>query len=177
MGIKLEIGPGDCPLGGDWKTLDFPGAGADYEAEWGEDRIPLADGSVSGIYASHVIEHVPWWKTVDALLELHRVLVKGGSAEIWTIDFCVCVEAYLSGEPIDHWKARGLNPELDPMLSVASRILSINNYGEHGWHKAIFDFTHLSKCLWAAGFSNVLKHNRTYGHRHGRCEFGVKAIK
>ena len=177
MGIQLEIGPGDCPLGGEWKTLNLPGTGADYEAEWGEDRLPLADASVDGIYTSHVIEHVPWWKTVDALRELHRILVLGGSAEIWTVDFRVCVEAYLAGNPVDRWKAGGRNPDVDPMLSVASRILATDKYDGHGWHKAIFDAVHLAKCLRAAGFTGVVKHRRTCGHRHGRCEFGMQATK
>ena len=67
----LEIGPGESRLPGEWITLDCtPRAGVvDYVGLWGKDRLPFADNCFELVYASHVLEHVPWYHTVPALVE------------------------------------------------------------------------------------------------------------
>ena len=48
--------------------------------------IDLPDGSVDGVYASHVLEHVEQWNVHQALCEVLRVLRPGGVAVIVTPD-------------------------------------------------------------------------------------------
>lgn len=44
--------------------------------------IDLPDGSVDGVYASHILEHVEQWEVQQALYEVWRVLRPGGVALI-----------------------------------------------------------------------------------------------
>lgn len=39
---------------------------------------PWADESVDGIYASHILEHMPYEMEIKFILECHRILKKGG---------------------------------------------------------------------------------------------------
>lgn len=38
------------------------------------------------LYASHVLEHIPWYKTEEVLREWVRVLKPGGVLEVWVPD-------------------------------------------------------------------------------------------
>jgi SAM-dependent methyltransferase len=76
-GGNLNLGCGRQPLTGDWINLDRVGGfGADIVAEVGRDAIPLPDNSMSCVYASQVLEHIP--DIISAMREIHRVLVNGG---------------------------------------------------------------------------------------------------
>jgi predicted SAM-dependent methyltransferase len=177
--MLLEIGPGPARLGPEWKTLDcVPRQHVDFVARWGEGRLPIDDGACELVYASHVAEHLPYWQTVDAFCEVHRILKPGGRFEVWVPDFAYILECYLRGECGDDWRRN--NPAGSPMLWAAGRIFAYNNggAGEQNWHRAIFDETWLKKCLWDAGFIKNAKltgHER--GHRHGKVSLGCIGAK
>lgn len=74
--LNLNLGCGRGPLPG-WVNLDRVGGyGADVVCELGRDLIPLPDASVSCVFASHVLEHIP--DIIHAMREIHRVLVPDG---------------------------------------------------------------------------------------------------
>jgi len=166
--MRIEIGPGHAPLGGDWIPCT---------ARWGEEPLPYRAASISAIYASHVIEHVSWERTHEALLEAHRVLVPGGSLELWTLDLELLVRAYLEKRCGDDWR-RG-NPESDPARWFNGRMFAYTPPADNA-HRATFDPPYLSRCLHRAGFEIdevFAAEDRGYGASHGPCEFGVGAIK
>lgn len=59
--------------------------------------IDLPDGSVDGVFASHVLEHVEQWDVHQALCEVRRVLRPGGVALIVVPDL-----ERIAQEIIDH---------------------------------------------------------------------------
>lgn len=79
--MKIEIGGGTIPAP-DHVNLD-PNHG---EGEWRriiQDGIPVGDGTVEAVRASHVFEHIPaGHERIDAFNEIHRVLQPGGTFEI-----------------------------------------------------------------------------------------------
>jgi SAM-dependent methyltransferase len=76
-GKNLNVGCGRQPLTGGWINLDRVGGyGADIVAELGREAIPLPDDSMSCVYASQVLEHIP--DIISAMREIHRVLEPGG---------------------------------------------------------------------------------------------------
>src|SRR5262245_47155755 len=79
---KLEIGPGGNRIVG-FETLNFMyGPHHDYVADASQ-KLPFPDGTFSIIYASHVLEHIPWYRSAQVLQEWVRILRSGGTLELW----------------------------------------------------------------------------------------------
>lgn len=173
---KLEIGPGRKRLGSDWKGLSIkPGPAVDYV--WDIlDPLPFPDGEFEIIYMSHVLEHVPWFNTVDVLKDIRRCLTKDGTLEVWVPDFRKLVRGYLDNEiPIeDKW--RKYNDQDDYMVWLNGRIFTYGP-GEENWHRAVFDQPYLAQCLSDAGFSEVFMLDSPRGVSHGYINLGVGAVK
>lgn len=175
-GRRLEIGPGAAPLGEGWETLDVTPARepGQWQAVWGVSRLPFDDATFELIYASHVLEHVPWFRTHHALAEAHRILRPGGCLELWVPDFGYLVECYLAYQCGDDWRHQ--NPDGDPMRWLNGRLFA---YGppQANWHRAVFDRVGLTRQLLAAGFAAVTRLDSPRGYDHGRINLGVTAWK
>ncbi len=167
----LEIGPGDYPVNRRWDLLDSARRpGIDIVARWGEERLPIADGTYDLVYASHVLEHVPWFKTIQALREAFRVLRPGGSIEVWVPDFDTIIDSYRAGRCGDNW--RKYNPRSDPWLWLNGRLFT---YGpDPNWHRAAFDAQSLRSSLEHAGFRDVHKLTEPRGYDHGIVNLGMQ---
>jgi predicted SAM-dependent methyltransferase len=75
----LEIGPGKDPVDG-FETLDvIDRPGIIYVAKWGHESLPIPNETYDLVFASHVLEHVCWTRTQNALLEVMRVLKPEGT--------------------------------------------------------------------------------------------------
>lgn len=178
----LEIGPGDHPIKSsdkiEWKTLSALD-GSDYKARWGYDKdpLPIDDNTFDIVYASHVIEHIPWYNVIDALSEVQRILKPRGRVEIWTIDFAKVVDAYCSGKCGDNW--RRYNPNANPMMWVNGRVFAYERDGDLNWHKSLFDYAHMCSCMSKANLFGFRELNAAgkRGTKHGPAEFGVEGLK
>lgn len=167
--MKLEIGPGNNPLDGDWETIGYK------DFRWGQDRLPYPDNHFSEVYASHVLEHVPWHQTNYALTEALRVLKPGGLAEFWVPDLEYMLDAYNSRQCGDKW--RRFNPEGHPMKWFLGRLFTYGP-GEDNYHRAAFDEIWLAECMETAGFKDVkILRQRTRGTSHGPIDLGVTGCK
>ena len=170
----LEIGPGPKlhEFGGHPHTVDVLNWKPDSEGaeRWG---WPLNTDSqrYDGIFAAHVIEHVPWSRTNVALSEAFRILKPGGTIELWTPDLAYLVRCYQEARCGDSW--RRMNRQDDPMRWFLGRLYTYGP-GEENWHHAAFDEPYLTKCLEQAGFSVVTRLPRRK-HRHAASELGVRA--
>lgn len=179
----LEIGAGDSKLSQEWETLDrlTKPYGPDHYCCWGEQPLPLEDASIDLVYAAHVLEHVEWFQTHYALLEVHRVLKPGGVFEVWVPDFQYLVECYLGRKCGDEWRHK--NTTDDPMLWLNGRIFTYGGplgLADPNWHRTVFDFQYLSDCLTRAGFKEVVRIDKTEkprGHNHGSISLGVRCKK
>ncbi len=143
----------------------------------GQERLPFDDERFHLVYASHVIEHVPWYLGVDALKEAFRVLKPEGVIELWTVDFAKVVEAYRSGNTGgDEW--RKYNPTADPRIWAIGRLFSYGDDDETNWHKAAYDESMLADYLTRAGFDNVKRiKKRKIGRSHGWVELGMRGMR
>jgi predicted SAM-dependent methyltransferase len=177
MTKSLEIGPSDCPLEGDWDTLDAVDVtNPTYIAKWGYDPLPIEDNTYDLVFASHVIEHIPWYQVEDALQEIKRILKPGGSFEVWTINFEYVVDCYLKKKKTGKWTCQGRIKHW--MHSINGRVFAYERHNNpYMWHKALFDRPYLRNLLSRAGFTQVRDLKKTRGVDHGEVNMGVAGIK
>jgi predicted SAM-dependent methyltransferase len=60
--------------------------------------LPYHDGSVSFVYSSHMIEHMPRWQGLALVREIRRVLRSGGCLRFATPDLRAIVDGYIGGQ-------------------------------------------------------------------------------
>jgi predicted SAM-dependent methyltransferase len=180
MGTCLEIGPdAGRKLRTGWDTLDMQ-PGCTFRARWGFERLPIAEAAYDLVFASHVLEHVPWFYARASLAEVLRILRPNGVFEVWVPDFAKIVKAYLDGTICDdNWLP--LNPERDLWKSLNGRLFWGARKGEIGreqhFHRACFDEASLKMLLSQAGFGDIQRATRPPGAGHGWVELGLTCRK
>jgi predicted SAM-dependent methyltransferase len=138
--MKLHIG-GTEPHP-DWTILDaihVPGV-VDIVAQAHD--IPLEDGTVDALYASHVFEHFPLAQAHGILQEWCRVLKPGGKIMVSVPDMPTLAHLYLS-EP---------SPELRMELT---RIIFGGQTTEYDFHYYGWEEISLKEFMLASGFVDV----------------------
>ena len=58
-------------------------------------RLPFRDGAFDVVYASHILEHIPWYNAEQVLAEWVRVVAPGGRLEIWVPDGLKICKAFV----------------------------------------------------------------------------------
>lgn len=171
----LEIGPGRHPVDKSWDIMDM------VDRPWVTHKhdvrklpLPIEDNTYDLIYMSHILEHVPWFQTVDLLKELHRIMKTTGTVEIWVPDFSVIVDSYIKGRCGDKWMK--FNREKDFMTWINGRLFTYGP-GEENWHRATFDKAYLVRQLKLAGFRHCVRLKKPRGYDHGAINLGVAAVK
>ena len=154
---KLEIGSFNrLP---EFETLNVvPGRLVDYVLD-STRALPFESGTFSIIYASHVIEHFPWYSVSAVLREWVRVLKPGGRLEIWVPDALKIFETVIEAEAgrisqtPDQWTR--LNPTGDPYLWANGRLFYGANPGYPSWHTAMYTPRSLVQMLRSVGLVDV----------------------
>ncbi|MBR9812430.1 methyltransferase domain-containing protein [bacterium] len=184
---RLEIGPGHTSLVG-FETANITVVGRlDYLVDAAK-PLPFRDAEFDLIYASHILEHVPWYRTVDVLREWARVTRPGGRVEIWVPDGLKIAKAFVDAESgaandfrLDGWYK--FNPNHDPCVWANGRMFSYGDgagtKGDPNWHLALFSLRHLSQCLREAGFGEIveLPRDAVRGDDHGWINLGVTGVR
>lgn len=162
-GIKIDIGCGTNPTPGYVACDARKMRGVTHVFDFGGQRWPFKDGSVSEIIMQHSIEHVSYRRLPFVLGEARRVLASGGKLIIRTPDLRFIIDRYLNGP---------LTPEFPPDQEFIA-----TNFGENanalspGWwavlkmfsgqdypgneHRFCFDFETLRNVLASQGFPNA----------------------
>ena len=176
----LDIGCGDKrlePLNGvEWDTLQQEkhiDLYLDGDIIHNLEDLPLPIGSeiYDIIYMSHVLEHVAWYKGIDVLKDVYRILKKGGVLEIIVPDIDKLIKAMQDEVIPDKW--RRWNKDSYYMNWFNGRLF---NY-EGNWHKAAYNKKHLMYCLKKAGFKNIDDMDYCRGYDHGYISLKMKAVK
>lgn len=180
---KLEFGSSTGRRQG-FETADVvAGRSIDYVLDCTR-RLPFANDTFSLVYASHVIEHLPWYSVCDILTEWVRVLRPGGRLELWVPDglkVCQSVlaaeEGKLAGCP-DGWAM--LNPANDPFLWANGRLFYGANPNYPSWHKAMYTPKSLVAVMQSLGLKDVrlLEASENSGpDNHGWINLGACGFK
>lgn len=184
---KLEIGPGPQRIEG-FESLNIVGGrNVDYVCNASK-RLPFRTGTFQIVYASHVLEHIPWYQTERVLTEWVRVLAPGGRLEIWVPDGLKICQAFVDAERHastdfhnDGWYR--FNDEKDPCQWASGRVFSygdgLGTVGHPNWHLAVFSYRYLDQALKRAGCRDVrpLSQSDIRGHDHGWINLGIAGIR
>jgi SAM-dependent methyltransferase len=183
----LEIGPGENRIQG-FETLNIRwNKSVDYVADASK-PLPFSDNTFEIVYASHVLEHIPWYKVQDTLREWTRILKAGGQLEVWVPDgLKICkalVDFELRGENYiekDGWYR--YNPEKDPCKWAAGRLFTygdgMGNPRSPNWHRSMFTPRYLRLLFEKAGLTDIRQLNPqdVRGYDHGWINLGMIGTK
>lgn len=181
---RLEIGPGSKRIPG-FETLNIIGGPqVDYVAN-AVSKLPFPDRTFDVIYASHIIEHIPWYQLESAISEWVRKLKPGGLLEVWTPDAVKIAKAFVDAEEkgvqsftADAWWR--FNDRHDPCVWYSGRLFS---YGDgtgrpnhYNWHRSAFSARFLSSLLERAGLRDIrrMAPDEVRGFDHGWINLGIQ---
>ena len=181
---SLEIGPGRHRIDG-FETVNVVGGlDVDYVCDASR-HLPFPDGTFDIVYASHVLEHIPWFDSERVLREWARVTKGGGRLEIWVPDgelICETILTHSRGTPneahLDGWQMK--NPESDPYLWANGRLFYGANNKYPSWHKAVFTEASLAKLFSRIGLKDIRRPTEEEyrgGHNHGPINLGMFGTK
>jgi predicted SAM-dependent methyltransferase len=142
--LKLNLGSGDAPLPGFTNVDALPDApGVDVVANLFE-PLPFADGTAELIYASHVLEHLPYPDVPRILADWRRVLRDGGRLLVAVPDLDVVAEQLV--------RRRGwFTPPHAPWVAL----IYGGNKDEYDVHRGGFNAVYLAALLADAGFGAI----------------------
>jgi len=159
----LELGHGQQRIPG-FETLDIVNSRhTDYIRD-ATKALPFENNAFDLVYASHILEHVPWYQTERVLREWVRILKPGGRLEIWVPDGLKVCKALVDFElhgvnyiDKDGWYR--FNPEKDPYKWAAGRIFTYGDGtgdpGHSNWHRALFTPRYLRSLFNKAGLRDI----------------------
>jgi len=182
---RLEIGPGRSRIPSFETANIIWSPVTDYVCNSSR-RVPVAAATFDTVYASHILEHIPWYETQKALLEWKRILKPGGALEVWVPDGLKICRAFILAEDDlgndfqqDGWYK--FNDSKNPALWFNGRIFSYGDgkgtLGHPNWHVALLTERLLREHLEAVGFINVtrLTNDQVRGYDHGWINLGMRA--
>lgn len=141
---NLEIGPGEFRIN-NFETINIiKTKSTDYIGD-AVKKMNFPNNTFDVVYASHVLEHIPWYMLEDTIKEWSRILKPNGVLEIWVPDGLKIAQAFCDAEygknqdfTMDGWYR--FNEEKDPAKWFSGRMFS---YGDGKGNRGHFNF-HLS---------------------------------
>jgi len=179
LGCGLNAAPGWLNIDGSWSAwvarrpwlkAGLGVFGVRIDAAWSRDIVshdlrnplPLPDGRFTGVYASHVLEHLYFEEAQRLLKECHRVLEPGGVLRVVVPDLAAIIGEYADGKgfaaavaadtPADRVNLRLLMHSADAP-SLARRLFRV--FCDFHSHKWMYDTASLSFHLQQAGFHDI----------------------
>lgn len=139
--MKLHVGGVEVKEG--WTLFNIqPGPGVDIVGDL-RDLTQFGDETIEEIYASHVLEHVPFPQIPDTLTGIYRVLTKDGTFKVAVPDLDALCQLMLNPEA-------PFEVKLHVMRIMFGGQLDAHDYHYCGWTEQI-----LGHFLGNAGFARM----------------------
>lgn len=170
--IKLNVGASPIWTSNGWYILDHKKTSQKNSILGDASKIDLDDNSVSIIFCSHVVEHIPQIKIEDVFKEFNRVLKPGGVLRILTPDMEKILKAYANDDDEFFDMALQEDPNLRTDLGRGGIIANwFNSPGQDTVllnrnltefitgvaHQYLYDFRMLEILLMNNGFNEISK--------------------
>lgn len=185
----LEIGPGSVVLEG-FETLNVRYSPNVTYVLNASRKLPFSSDCFDEIFASHVLEHIPWYEVEQVLQEWSRILKPGGKLTIWVPDGYKVAKSWVEyeqdmsselGIEKDGWYR--LNDDRIFEKWVSGRIFSYGDgrgtVGHPNWHLSLFSESYLHSLFAKASLADIktLSSAEREGNSHGWIEVGVRGVK
>lgn len=184
---QLEIGPGANRIT-DFETVNVVwGMHVDYIADASK-KLPFKDKTFDLVYASHILEHIPWYQIEKTLNEWARIIKAGGFIEIWIPNGLLIAKTFIEAEELgidnisnDGWYK--FNSDKDPCTWANGRVFSYGDgtgkKSDPNWHLSLFSPRYLEKVLKKNGFIEIetLDSTKVRGYDHGWINLGMRGRK
>lgn len=184
---RLEIGPGPRRIE-NFETVNVVwGVSVDYVVDASK-KLPFSDDEFSLVYASHVLEHIPWYKAEKTFAEWARIVRPNGFLEVWVPNGLLIAKTFVEAEEgrknnidLDGWYK--FNDQKDSCVWANGRIFSYGDGSgrkvDPNWHMALFSPRYLENLFVNHGFIDVevLDKSEVRGHDHGWINLGVRGRK
>lgn len=139
--VKLNLGCGsDLRIG--YINSDLYNDKADVKFD--SSVLPYENNSVDEILAYHIIEHFPYRKALETLLEWHRALKSGGRLRIETPDLLSSCEAFAAHKNDPNWRRGFVGHFFSEAGDTPGQL-----------HYFLFTESHLTFELNRVGFKNI----------------------
>ena len=142
-GVKIHIGAGEINLQG-WINVDARPFDHIHIVSEELDLKEFSDDSVTEIYMSHILEHVPFSKVLNIFKHFNKKLKVGGILRVSVPDFDSIVKIYTNN-----------NNNLD---TVKYTLMGGQDY-EHNFHYSVYNLKALESIFKKAKFNNINKWN------------------
>jgi predicted SAM-dependent methyltransferase len=136
--VRLLLGGRTTKITGFTNVDLYEGPEVDIHSDV-SDLLMFKDGSVSEIYASHILEHFSHTKTINVLKEWRRVLKSGGKAYIAVPDFDATITIYLK----------------EGFVQFINNFLWGDQEYPLAYHYSGFTYPYLASRIIEAGFNDV----------------------
>ncbi len=182
-------------LGFDWRhpvpgfeTLSvFYTPNCDYVMDASK-RMVFHDNTFDIVYASHVLEHMPWYQVKEVMQEWVRILKPNGKLEVWVPDGLKICSALVDYENsgIDVTANDGYYEcveNKDPRLWANLRIYAHGdgkgNLMDPNWHRTLFTKSLLMDIFKEVGLVDIrhLSNAEVRGRDHGWINLGIAGKK
>lgn len=114
-------------------------------------KIPHSDNSVDVVYSSHMLEHFSKEDAKKCLLEVKRILIKGGIVRLALPDLKAKIDEYIKTGDADHFIYETYMWPPIPKSFIGRLYLFFTGPRHHQW---MYDSKSLIKLLLECGFIN-----------------------
>lgn len=151
--LRLHLGCGSKVLKG-WVNIDSIWRPNVAVMALPEDLRSFEKNTVESIYASHLLEHLPYPKqTMALLITCYQILKDGGVLRLAVPDIEAIINAYTRNDEA-FFK---IQSELHPSWCTTKLEHLMYALQQDGEHKFGYDFETLQKVLSQAGFEDIVK--------------------
>ena len=184
MKRRLEIGPAKGGIRGFERLGIDTSVNVDYLYDASE-PLPFDDDTFHVVYASHVLEHISWEKSLSTLKEWVRITSPSGQLEVWVPDGLQICEMILKAEKGVITNSGEKVPvkydRYNPYLWANWRLFNCARDDEYSklidLHKSVFTPNYITELMKKAGCKRVWKLAKPRKHRHGICNMGFGGKK
>lgn len=144
--IKIHFGCGHRIIEG-WVNIDaYQFKGVDYCMDL-RTALPFSNNSAKFIFSEHVLEHLEYDVIPLIFKDFYRILKPGGIIRIIVPDLEQYCLNYVEGNT--EW--------FEKIFPTFSRAEAVNSVFNDHFHRHIYDFDTLERCLKKAGFKNIIQ--------------------
>ena len=169
--MNIDLCGGVKPYGNGYLNLDvIKQADIVWNITDNNYTLPFKDNEVNNIYASHIIEHFPYVKSLELLTDCYRAMNTNGYIELHTVDADIVIERLSTKTTLDREHkllCKNIPKSIRYIFMSNYRIFNYENsiHNKYQEHKSMWTKEGLVDTLKHIGFKNIKECNKAQEHK------------